>query len=103
MIHFWSLIFFIFGYVKGGAVLGNNISKKSAEQLSYGSKTLGKLGSCHNDFENLTIGLFFSKIISNLSVLVGIFENKFQGRFFFVPKIFLRDFFCKIEDEFNFL
>ena len=50
---FWSLNFFIFGYVKGRVLGNNNISIKSAEQLSYGSKTLDKLGSCPNDFQNL--------------------------------------------------
>ena len=34
-------------------------------------------------------------MVSNLSVLEGIFETKFQGLFFFAEK-FLRDFFCKI-------
>ena len=42
-------------------------------------------------------------MVSNLSVLEGIFETKFQGRFFFVPNNFYVDFFCKIEGEFNFL
>ena len=41
-------------------------------------------------------------MLSNLSVIEGIFETKFQGRFFFVLKIFFRNFFFKIEGEFNF-
>ena len=42
-------------------------------------------------------------MVSNLTILEGIFETKFQGWFFFVPNNFYVDFFCKIEGEFNFL
>ena len=42
-------------------------------------------------------------MVSNLTILEGIFEAKFQGWFFFVPNNFYVDFFCKIEGEFNFL
>ena len=42
-------------------------------------------------------------MVSNLTILEGIFETKFQGWFFFVPNNFYVDFFCKIEDGFNFL
>ena len=42
-------------------------------------------------------------MVSNLTILEGIFETKFQGWFFFVPNNFYVDFFFKIEGEFNFL
>ena len=45
----------------------------------------------------------FSKMVSNLTILEGIFKTKFQGWFFFVPNNFYVDFFCKIEGDFNFL
>ena len=41
-------------------------------------------------FQNLTTGMIFLKMVSNLSVLEGIFETKFQGRFF--SKNFLKGF-----------
>ena len=45
----------------------------------------------------------FEKIVSNLSILEGVFEAKFQGWFFLLRRNFKRDFFCKIEGEFSFL
>ena len=45
----------------------------------------------------------FEKMVSNLSILEGVFEAKFQGWFFLLRRNFKRDFYCKIEGEFNFL
>jgi len=39
-------------------------------------------------------------MVSNLTILEGIFETKFQGWFCFVPNKFYVDFFCKIEGDF---
>ena len=60
-------------------------------------------GVARKIFKNTLLERVFEKMVSNLSILEGSFETKFQGRFFFVPKNFKRDFFCKIEGEFNFL
>ena len=47
--------------------------------------------------------MIFSETVSNLTILEGIFETKFQGWVFFVPNNFYVDFFVKIDGEFNFL
>ena len=51
----------------------------------------------------MEIPLLFSKMVSNLTILEGIFETKIQCWLFFFPNIFYVDFFNKIEGEFNFL
>ena len=53
-------------------------------------------------FKNTLLERVFEKMVSNLSILEGVFEAKFQGWFFFAPKKFKRDFPYKIEGEFDF-
>ena len=54
-------------------------------------------------FKNTLVERVFEKMVSNLSILEGVFEAKFQGWFFLLRRNFKRDFFCKIEGEFSFL
>ena len=75
--------------LKGG-VLGNNyISIKKRTTAFLWVLNLGQVGSCPNDFQNLITEMSFFKMVSNLTVLEGIFETKFQGRFF-IRKFFKR-------------
>ena len=53
-------------------------------------------------FKNTLVERVFEKMVSNLSILEGVFEAKFQGLSFFAPKKFLRDLPYKIEGEFDF-
>ena len=84
---FFGLNFF-FGYGKEGVLGNNNISIKKCRTTFLWVLNLGQVGGRRKFFQNLTTGMIFSKMVSNLSVLEGIFETKFQGRFFFVPKKF---------------
>ena len=80
---FGPLNFFVFRYVEGG-VLGNNyISIKKCRTTFLWEWSSTQVGGRKNFFQNLTTGMIFSKMVSNLSVLEGIFETKFQGWFFF--------------------
>ena len=74
--------------VKGGVLGNNNIGIKKCTTTFLWVLNLGQVGGRRKFFQNLTTGMIFSKMVSNLSVLEGIFETKFQGRFFFVPKKF---------------
>ena len=56
-----------------------------------------------NYFQNHSARMIFSKMVSNFTVLEGIFETKFLGCFFFDPNNFERDFIWKTKGEFNFL
>ena len=80
---FGPLNLFIFGYVKGGVLGNNNIGIKKCTTTFLWVLNLGQVGGRRKFFQNLTTGMIFSKMVSNLSVLEGIFETKFQGRFFF--------------------
>ena len=77
---------------------------------------MDKLEKFSRIFKNTLVERVFEKMVSNLSILEGIFEAKFQSWFFFrknfkgislikfttflkIKKI-SRDFFCKIEDNF---
>ena len=80
---FGPLNFFVFRYVEGG-VLGNNyISIKKCRTTFLWEWSSTQVGGRQKNFQNLTTGMIFSKMVSNLSVLEGIFETKFQGWFFF--------------------
>ena len=80
---FGPLNFFVFRYVEGG-VLGNNyISIKKCRTTFLWEWSSTQVGGRKIFFQNLTTGMIFSKMVSNLSVLEGIFETKFQGWFFF--------------------
>jgi len=80
---FGPLNFFVFRYVEGG-VLGNNyISIKKCRTTFLWEWSSTQVGGRKFFFQNLTTGMIFSKMVSNLSVLEGIFETKFQGWFFF--------------------
>ena len=80
---FGPLNFFVFRYVEGG-VLGNNyISIKKCRTTFLWEWSSTQVGGRKKNFQNLTTGMIFSKMVSNLSVLEGIFETKFQGPFFF--------------------
>ena len=80
---FGPLNFFVFRYVEGG-VLGNNyISIKKCRTTFLWEWSSTQVGGRKKNFQNLTTGMIFSKMVSNLSVLEGIFETKFQGWFFF--------------------
>ena len=68
-----------------------------------GVKFWSSWGVAPTIFKITLLQWFFSKMVSNLMILEGIFETKFQGWFFFVPNNFYVDFFWKIEGEFNFL
>ena len=93
---FGPLNLFIFRYVKGGVLGNNNIGIKKYTTFLW-VLNLGQVGGRRNFFQNLTTGMIFSKMVSNLSVLEGIFETKFQGRIFFVLKIFKRISFVKLK------
>ena len=87
---FGPLNFFVFRYVEGG-VLGNNyISIKKCRTTFLWVLNFGQVGGRWKFFQNMTTGMIFLKMVSNLSVLEGIFETKFQGRFF--SKNFLKGF-----------
>ena len=66
---FGPLNFFIFGYVEGG-VLGNNyISIKKCTTTFLWVLNLGQVGGHQKIFQNLTTGMIFLKMVSNLSIL----------------------------------
>ena len=66
---FGPLNFFIFGYVEGG-VLGNNyISIKKCTTTFLWVLNLGQVGGHQFFFQNLTTGMIFSKMVSNLLIL----------------------------------
>merc|ERR1711923_401881 len=66
---FGPLNFFIFGYVDGG-VLGNNyISIKKCTATFLWVLNLGQVGGHQFFFQNLTAGMIFSKMVSNLLIL----------------------------------
>ena len=87
---FGPLNLLIFGYVKGGVLGNNNIGGKKCSTTFLWVLNLGQVGGRWKFFQNLTTGMIFLKMVSNLSVLEGIFETKFQGRFF--SKNFLKGF-----------
>ena len=79
---FGPLNLFIFGYVKGGVLGNNNIGGKKCTTTFLWVLNLGQVGGRRKFFQNLTTGMIFSKMVSNLSVLEGIFETKLQVYFF---------------------
>ena len=85
---FGPLNFFKLRYIKGGVRGNNNIGIKKCTTIFLWVLNLEQVGGRRRFFQNLTTGMIFSKMVSNLSVLEGIFETKFQGRFFFGPKNF---------------
>merc|ERR1712122_92664 len=79
---FGPLNLFILGYVKGGFLGNNNIGIKKCTTTFLWVLNLGQVGGRRKFFQNLNTGMIFSKMVSNLSVLEGIFETKFQVYFF---------------------
>ena len=80
---FGPLNLFIFGYVEGG-VLGNNyISIKKCTTTFLWVLNFGQVGELPQRFPKSEYYGDFFKMVSNLSVLEGIFETNIQGRFFF--------------------
>ena len=73
---FGPLNLFIFRYVKEGVLGNNNIGIKKCTTTFLWVLNLGQVGGRRKKFQNLTTGMIFSKIVSNLSVLKGIFETK---------------------------
>jgi len=66
---FGPLNFFIFWYVEEG-VLGNNyISIKKCTTTFLWVLNLGQVGGRQKNFQNLTTGMIFLKMVSNLSIL----------------------------------
>ena len=68
--------------LKGGVMGNNNIGIKKCSTNFLWVLNLGQVGGRRKFFQNLTTGMIFSKMVSNLSVLEGIFETKFQVDFF---------------------
>ena len=66
---FGPLNLFIFGYVKGGVLGNNNIGIKKCTTTFLWVLNLGQVGGHQKFFQNLTIGMIFSKMVSNLSIL----------------------------------
>ena len=60
---FQGLFFLFSDMLKGGGPwVITKLIYKGAEQLSYGSKTFDKLGSCPNVFKNHTLGELLNKL-----------------------------------------
>ena len=59
-----------------------------AEQLSYGSKVLDKLGCCHNNFQKHPRGGSFYKNDLLLDGPRGYFRDLISGLIFFLPNTF---------------
>ena len=53
--------------------------------MSFGFLNLDKLGGGYPKFQNYRGRATFSKLTLTMTVLEGIFEAKFDDRFFFVP------------------
>ena len=80
---FGPLFFFNFRYIKVGVWGNNNIGIKKCTTIFLWVLNFGQVGGRRIFFQNHTAGMIFSKMVSNLSILEGIFETKFRGRFFF--------------------
>ena len=83
---FGPLFFFNFRYIKVGVWGNNNIGIKKCTTIFLWVLNFGQVGGRRIFFQNHTAGMIFSKMVSNLSVLEGIFETKFQSWFFFRKK-----------------
>ena len=91
---FGPLFLFNFRYIKV-EVWGNNIDIKKCTTIfswEWSSKQVG--GVDKKFFKNTLYERVFEKMVSNLSILKGIFEAKFQSWFFFEKN--LQGFFCRI-------
>ena len=60
---------FIFGYVKGGVLGNNNIGGKKCTTTFLWVLNLEQVGGRQKNFKNLTTGMIFLKMVSNLSIL----------------------------------
>ena len=76
---FGPLIFFNFRYIKGGVRGNNNIGIKKCTTNFLWVLNFGGVGEILKNFQKHPVGRVFEKMVSNLSILEGIFEAKFQS------------------------
>ena len=84
---FGPIVFLKLIYIMDHVYTYNATRGKCAQQLSYGSKTLDKLGSGPNNFQNLTTGVTFFKNGLQLVGPRGYFWDQISGSIFFSRKI----------------
>ena len=65
----------------------NNISIKKCRTIFLWFWYFGEVGEIFKNFQKHPVGRVFEKMVSNLSILEGIFEAKFQSWFFFEKKL----------------
>ena len=95
---FGPLFFFNFRYIKGGVMGNNNIDIKKCTTNFLWFWYFGEVGKIFKNFQKHPLERVLEKIVSNLSILEGIFEAKFQRLFFFEKNLqgfFFRNFFPK--------
>ena len=80
---FGPLFFFNFRYIKGGVMGNNNIDIKKCTTNFLWFWYFGEVGEIFKNFQKHPLERVFEKMVSNLSILEGIFEAKFQSWFFF--------------------
>ena len=61
----------------------NNIYIKKCTTIFLWGLNFGGVGEILKNFQKHPVGRVFEKMVSNLSILEGIFEPKFQSLFFF--------------------